>query len=302
MGREISGSARVAERRRDVRAHMMRRRRRTIVAVLLLATISVGGWAFARSSFFALSRIEVRGVRTLTAEDVIRASGLRIGQSVLTLDGDAVEARLRGLALIRRAGVRREAASVVVITIVERTPALEVRMPDARYFVDDDGRRFQGRPAPGARVPLLRVLPPPPRPAPGSTAKPGAKGAVGAKGKATAKGASSSKGAPAEDAPAAKPPPAPRAIAPGPAVVAAVLEVWRGLPPEVAARVRWFEAPAANAVAARIGRVDVIFGSPDRVAEKVLAYKLIVRRVTLDRRGLRRVDLRAPRRPAAVVG
>ncbi|MBI4728800.1 MAG: FtsQ-type POTRA domain-containing protein [Acidobacteria bacterium] len=282
----VVSSQRLNARRRAVRAAMIRRRRRTALVLALALSVSVGGWAFARSSFFALSRIEVAGVRALTAGDVIAASGLRVGQNVLGLDRTAIAARVRAMPLVRGAAVERVGPSTLRIEVVERTPALEVLASGENYWVDEDGRRFDGRPAAGVLVPIYRV--PPARPVPADRSPDRLAGAASHAGSA-----SHATGAPSA---------AVRRPAPGRATVQAVLTVWRRLPPSMTREIRWFETGPGGILLLRLGAIEVILGSPDRIAEKAAAVEMVVGYSRAEGKRVRRIDVRAPRHPAASVG
>lgn len=294
QGRDrVVSSRRLDARRRAVRAAMMRRRRRTALAVAIALSISVGGWAFARSSFFALSRIQVTGVRALTAGEVVAASGLRLGTSVLGLDRARTAARVRAMPLVREAAVERVGPSTVRIVVVERTAALEVRAAGERYWVDEEGRRFGNRPAAGVLVPVLRVAPvPAPRPTeaarsrdrstaapPSSAARPQA--AVGVR------PAAGTSGAPV----------------PGPnrRTVEVVLGVWNKLPASLARDVRWFEVGPGSTLSLWLGAIQVVLGTPDRISEKTAAVETVLAYADAEGKRLRRIDVRAPRHPAATM-
>src|SRR5436190_5532444 len=103
---KVVRSPRFASRRREVRRQHARRRRRVTVSILVLVSLATGGWALARSSLFALDGIEVEGATLLSRPEVLQASGLHEGQSMLSLHADRVRARIQRLPLVREAAVQ----------------------------------------------------------------------------------------------------------------------------------------------------------------------------------------------------
>lgn len=156
---KVVRSARFAERRRSVRAEQARRRRRAALALALVGGLSYGGWAISRSSLSEVTRIEVVGAHLLDPDDVIAASGVRVGDNIFGVDSGDVAVRLRErLVLVGAASVRRVGVSGIRIRVEERAPAIEVRTPEGRFFADRDGRRIPGANAAHA-IPVLRFEP-----------------------------------------------------------------------------------------------------------------------------------------------
>lgn len=255
------------ERRRAARAAARRRRRRTGVGFAVMLTLLVGGWELSKSSFFAVSRIEVVGTKLMAPSEVVGASGLRVGQSVLWVHPEAVAARIRALDLVRDVVVRRVGVSVIRIEISERAAALEVRMAAGRWYFDRDGRPISLARPPGGHLPVL-IVPAPP------TAPPGAD--------------------PAEPSQSSVP-----TLPPG--VVPAIVDIWGKIPAWLSSGVRSFTAPSADAISFPWGKTEVFFAGADRVEEKIAALRAIADAAKRQHRALRRVDLRAPAHPAAVI-
>jgi len=251
---KVVRSPRLAARRRAVRLEHRRRRRRVALGVLLVAGLVAGGILLSRSLLFDLSSVRVVGADTVDAKEIVRASGLEIGQSVLTLDLDAIADRIERLPGIRGAVVERDGSLAITITVTERTPAVEVRTGGRRWLLDADGQPVAATLPADAIVPVLKV-----RRAPGV-------GAVVPRG-----------------------------------ATAAVLAVWDMLPDDVRAEVKHFITADDGGIEARLGRARVVFGSPERLPEKIEALRLVLVRVEQERRRLSYLDLRAPERPAARV-
>lgn len=135
---KVIRSQRFASRRKDVRKARQRRRRRMTFTVAALLVVGTGGWMFARSSLFALEGIEVAGTKLLSRTDIIRASGLKTGNNMLSLDLDAIETRISRLPLVRTVDVSKSSPSRVRIIVTERTPAFVLETIEGRWHLDAD--------------------------------------------------------------------------------------------------------------------------------------------------------------------
>ena len=132
-------SPRIAERRREVRAQRRRRRRHIIIALVIVGGIGFGAWALVRSSVFSLQKIDVVGAVSVPKQQIIDASGLRIGQSALGIDYTVIAKRIEGIPGVAGVRVVREGSLGVKIIITERTAALEVQTGDGNTFLDQHG-------------------------------------------------------------------------------------------------------------------------------------------------------------------
>ena len=159
---KVVRSQRFASRRRDVRRARQRRRRRATIAVATLMLVGAGGWTLARSSLFALERIEVAGNTTLARAEVLRASGLERGANLLSLDLEVVEMRVARLALVRTVEVTKPAPSRVRIVVTERTPAFTLETIHGLYHLDAEAVVLSATHAPNGRLPIVRALSHPP--------------------------------------------------------------------------------------------------------------------------------------------
>lgn len=154
---KVLRSNRFATRRRDVRRERQLRRRRVTFTVIGLTILATGGWMLARSSLFALEKIDVVGAKALSRADVVAASGLRPGANMLGLDIEAVEKRVAGLALIRTVEVTKPEPSHVRIAVTERTPAFVLETIDGLWLMDAEAVVLG--PASGEQtLPMIRSL------------------------------------------------------------------------------------------------------------------------------------------------
>jgi len=86
-----------------------------------------------------LQRIEIEG-RTHTSDAVLlAAAGARRGDPILAIDPDAVRERLKAVAWVRDAEVRRKLPATLEIRLVERTPFAIWQNQGRHVVIDRDG-------------------------------------------------------------------------------------------------------------------------------------------------------------------
>jgi cell division protein FtsQ len=154
---KVVRSPRFALRRREVRRQHARQRRRVTVSILVLLSLATGGFVLARSSLFALDGIEVKGATLLSRAEVLQASGLHEGQSMLSLHADRVRARIQRLPLVRAASVQRVPTNRVRITVVERVPSFVLQTAEARWYIDDAATLLGAATGTGPSLPTILV-------------------------------------------------------------------------------------------------------------------------------------------------
>ena len=113
-----------------------------ILPLMGLLSLVWGIWEWRQSRAYAaqfeLVAIEVNGLRLLTGEDVLAASGLEIGDNVLEVDLRAVANQLEAVPWVRRAVVVRKPPDRLVVELVERQRFAWVVL-DQTYGIDDEG-------------------------------------------------------------------------------------------------------------------------------------------------------------------
>ncbi|MEU9448265.1 FtsQ-type POTRA domain-containing protein [Streptomyces sp. NPDC048277] len=145
-----STTAERGERQREssgpplVRRWRNRRFRRVVIlalAVLLLGSGSV--WLLYGSAWLRVRHVSVSGTAVLTPEQVLRAAGVPVGAPMVSVDTDAIEARLRrALPRIDTIDVVRSWPHGIGLKVVERTPVLLIAKGGNFTEVDREGVRF----------------------------------------------------------------------------------------------------------------------------------------------------------------
>lgn len=113
------------------------RRRLLLVAGSAVVLVVTAVWALFFSSWFTVTAVRVEGVTVLSAGDVLRVAAVRDGIPLIRFDGDGAEERVGALPPVEEVSVSRRWPHTVVITVVERQPALAV--PSAAGFSIYDG-------------------------------------------------------------------------------------------------------------------------------------------------------------------
>jgi cell division protein FtsQ len=138
-----------------------RRRRRLVVPLVAAATVlAIAGtvaWLVFSTSAAGVKQITVTGGHLVRAAQVREVAGVTLGTPLARIDLAAVRDRVRTLAAVRDATVRRQWPSTLVITVTERTPLAAVKTGHGYLVLDADGVVFQTLSSRPARLCLLRL-------------------------------------------------------------------------------------------------------------------------------------------------
>ncbi|MFG2473302.1 cell division protein FtsQ/DivIB [Streptomyces fagopyri] len=144
----------------------VRLRRLRVLIVLLVATVLAGAgvvWLLYGSHWLRVERLSVSGTGVLTARQVREAAEVPAGTPLISVDTDAVEARLlRRLPRIDSVVVVRSWPHGIGLKVTERTPVLVVKQSGkggGYVEVDAKGVRFATVSRAPKNVPLLELTP-----------------------------------------------------------------------------------------------------------------------------------------------
>ncbi len=252
---EVVRSARFASRRKEVRHQARKRRRRVTFATITLVALATGGWFLTRSSLFALEGIEVAGTKLLTPAEVVQASGLHRGQSMLGLHTDRVQARIASLPQVRSVTVRRVPTARVRITVVERVPSFVLETVEGRWLMDDTAVVLSTAEG-AASLPTISI-----------------EGAL-----------SAGTGDRLQE----------------PDVLDA-MALWAALPRSLRSNAPTIRSTVDNGLVLVRSGSTIVFGSDERLAQKLQSVRLVMSRVARMGRTIVRLDVRSPERPAATL-
>lgn len=123
-----------------------RRRRRQLVQhrnflrnILITAFGVLSLYFFSQSSFFALTNIEVKGIKRLSLTDVKTQTGLRKGMNLFQVDLEQVKKRLLAYPLVEEVKVKRLLPHTILITLKEREPCALLLVKDCFLVLDKKG-------------------------------------------------------------------------------------------------------------------------------------------------------------------
>ncbi len=112
--------------------------------------------AFFNTDWFYVHEFEITGARFLTADEIVRASGVR-GYNIFFIEAANVERALARLPEVKSARAQTGMLDRVAVHIQEREPVVLWQRGAENYWVDEEGFAFIAR---GARadLPALRDL------------------------------------------------------------------------------------------------------------------------------------------------
>ncbi|GGW32178.1 cell division protein FtsQ/DivIB [Streptomyces xantholiticus] len=126
-----------------------------LAALLLVAGVL---WLLYGSSWLRAEHVETTGTDVLTPAEVEAAAKVPIGEPLVSVDTDAVEARLvRALPRIDSVEVGRAWPHGIELVVIERKPVLLLEKGEKFVEVDADGVRFATVVKAPKDVPLLRL-------------------------------------------------------------------------------------------------------------------------------------------------
>ncbi len=129
---------------------------RTGLAVVLSAAVSAGAWQAYRwamtAPMFAISEIRFIGLEHATESELLRGSGLSLGENLLHADLARASRAIEAHPWVASARLTRRLPSRVIASVVEHRAVLLVQL-GSLYLLDDQGQLFK-RKAPGDGIGL----------------------------------------------------------------------------------------------------------------------------------------------------
>lgn len=115
-----------------------------IILLVVLVLLGAGSvWLLYGSKWLRVERVSVSGTRVLTPAQVLEAADVPVGEPLISVETDAIEARLRRkLPRIDVVEVDRSWPRGITLKVAERTPVLIVQKDGKFVEVDKEGVRF----------------------------------------------------------------------------------------------------------------------------------------------------------------
>jgi cell division protein FtsQ len=171
--RRPAADRRIAERRKAIVAARVRRRRRVLGWALVAIALAVGVAYLIRTPLFGLGAVRVQGTQALTREEVVAASGVRLGEPYLGLDLDAIRTRVAALPRVAAVTVARDYPASLRIAVTERPPVASVATGSVFWLVAADGTVLDAAGSRPPGLPYVAAVPLPDGIRPGSRLPPG---------------------------------------------------------------------------------------------------------------------------------
>ncbi|MDT9687924.1 FtsQ-type POTRA domain-containing protein [Streptomyces sp. P9(2023)] len=114
-----------------------------LIALAVVLIVAGGIWALYGSTWLRVERVTTSGTQVLTPREVEEAAAVPIGSPLVSVDTDAIEARLvRELPRIDTVEVIRSWPHGIGLKVTERKPVLVVEKGGKFIEVDSGGTRF----------------------------------------------------------------------------------------------------------------------------------------------------------------
>jgi cell division protein FtsQ len=108
-------------------------------ALAAAAIVAGAAWALLGSSLLVVRSVTVTGNRIVPTAEVLQAAGIKPGTPLVRINTSAVARRVEQITQVQSARVSRHWPDAVVITVLERTPALAVASGRGYVLIDKFG-------------------------------------------------------------------------------------------------------------------------------------------------------------------
>ena len=129
-------------------------------AALVVVVLGAAVWMAGFTAVFGVRTVVVRGAEAVSADAVLAAAAVPVGEPLIRLDASGISRRVGAIPGVQHARVSRSWPNTVRIDVVERTPTAVVPRGSAFYLIDTDGVLFQQVATPPAGLPRLVVARP----------------------------------------------------------------------------------------------------------------------------------------------
>jgi len=121
--------------------HFKRRRRSAVVYTPIAALLIIIIVIFGVSIFFRISDIEVKGAKKYTTQQIMSASGIKIGDNLVFIDSDAVAENIKiNLPYLSDVEIDKIVPDRVEITVTESQPLAVISYNNVWWILDQKAR------------------------------------------------------------------------------------------------------------------------------------------------------------------
>lgn len=122
-----------------------------------MGCVAAAAFIVYNSKLFSVRRIEVGGNKALTQTEVIKASGLKLGENIFKVDLEAAKRRLVKSPWLRSAAISKQLPAIVRVQVRERVPVATVSRPQASFVIDNTAFVLDKRgPLADTGLPIIR--------------------------------------------------------------------------------------------------------------------------------------------------
>lgn len=122
----------------------------------MLVVALAAAFMFLRSPYFYVTQVEVHGLRTVSAAEIVAWSGIGSGVLIWAVEPAAVARRVEGHPAVAGAWVTRRWPNRIRIDILERDPVAAIEAEAVWYLVDGQGVAFRVVDEPPPDLPEIR--------------------------------------------------------------------------------------------------------------------------------------------------
>lgn len=139
----VSAAPRLAQRAKEERrAHRRALLRRAGWVLGLAAPFALVGWLLLASPWFVVDEVVVQGEERLTAEQVLAAADVDLGEPLARVDTAGIARRVRALGPVLSVEVDRGWPGTLEVRVVEREPVAAVGRAPAFTLLDETGAQL----------------------------------------------------------------------------------------------------------------------------------------------------------------
>lgn len=131
------------ERRREYAMARRRKNRikRIFTGVLFFLFLLAAAVTLCFTVFFKINTITVAGETQYTSEQIIKSSGLTVGEALFGFSAESVSSSItKALPYIGKAEIKRSIPDTVTITVESAAPSCALRTDNGYVLLDDDGK------------------------------------------------------------------------------------------------------------------------------------------------------------------
>lgn len=115
----------------------------SVLTVLVTAALCYGGWEGYRwlthAEMFSIAGVDVKGVRSMSDEDIRDVATMFTGQNVFRVDLGAATRRVTADPWVRDVRIERRLPNRISIFVTERVPVAVLYASNGKYLIDGEG-------------------------------------------------------------------------------------------------------------------------------------------------------------------